>query len=134
MFHGAGLLIYHQTDNRSGRFYEGEFQNNCKHGYGFEYIGEDMYIGKFVNNKPEDDNGIFLWKNGDLFMGSFVNGMKHGQGRWESGTDYYEGTWKLNRPEGFGKIHSSASEYEGDVRNGYKHGRGLEIFANGDRY
>lgn len=125
MFHGHGLLIYEVPTQpnegpvdavqvqayRSGRFYEGEFQNNCKHGYGFEYIAGDIYIGRFVNNKPEDENGIFMWKNGDLFMGCFVNGMKHGAGRWESGRDYYEGTWKLNRPEGRGKISTKASEY-----------------------
>ena len=123
MFHGYGLLIYDDTENR--RFYEGDFQNNCKHGNGFEYINGDIYLGKFVNNKPEDENGIFLWKNGDLFMGVFVNGMKHGLGKWESGSDYYEGTWKLNRPEGKGAIHTNISDYQGEIKNGYKHGRGI---------
>ena len=67
-------------------------------------------------------------------MGGFVNGMKHGTGRWESGNDYYEGAWKLNRPEGAGKIHTSSSEYQGDIKNGFKHGHGIELFSNGDRY
>jgi hypothetical protein len=58
-------------------------------------------------------------------MGSLVNGMKHGKGKWQSGDDYYEGMWKLNKPEGVGKIQTAVSEYEGDVKNGYKHGKGI---------
>lgn len=130
MFHGYGVLLY----NESERFCEGEFQNNCKHGDGLEYIRGDIYVGKFVNNKPEDPNGIFYWKNKDLFMGSFLNGMKHGTGRWESGSDFYDGTWKLNRPEGKGHIHTTLSDYQGEVKGGYKHGRGSEMFSNGDHY
>lgn len=124
MFHGHGILIYEQSGEGKGRFYEGQFQNNCKHGRGFEYLGGDIYIGNFVNNKPEDENGVFLWSKGDLFMGGFVNGVKHGFGKWQSGSDTYEGTWKLNRPEGYGKINTLASNYEGEVRSGYKHGSG----------
>jgi len=44
-----------------------------------------VYIGRFINNKPEDPNGIFIWTNEDIYHGSFVNGMKHGQGKWQSG-------------------------------------------------
>lgn len=75
LFHGPGLLIYNKPDCR---YYEGEFQNSCKHGKGFEYIDGDVYVGKYVNNKPEDENGVFMWGNGDVFRGGFVNGMKHG--------------------------------------------------------
>ena len=42
--------------------------------------------------------------------------------------------WKWNKPEGEGKIHTHLSDYDGLVKNGYKHGYGVEIFANGDRY
>lgn len=82
-------------------------------------------MGKFVNNKPEDENGVFMWRNGDIFHGVFVNGMKHGYGKWESGNDYYDGLWKFNKPEGEGKIHTKTSDYEGEIKNGYKHGRGI---------
>ena len=44
-------------------------------------------MGKLVNNNPEDENGVFMWRNGDIFHGVFVNGMKHGYGKWESGND-----------------------------------------------
>ncbi len=83
-----------------------------------------MYIGNYINNKPEDINGIFLWNNGDFFLGSFVNGMKHGKGKWQAGEDIYYGDWKFNKPEGEGCIKSSLSEYNGDVKSGYKHGLG----------
>ena len=82
LYHGYGLLIYKSSVLR---FYEGHFQNNCKYGYGLEYINGDIYIGKFVNNKPEDENGVFIWGNGDIYHGSFINGMKHGNGKWQSG-------------------------------------------------
>jgi hypothetical protein len=50
-----------------------------------EFIHGDLYMGKFVNNKPEDQNGIFIWGNGDVYHGAFVSGMKHGLGKWQSG-------------------------------------------------
>jgi hypothetical protein len=130
LYHGYGLLLY-KGDKL--RFYEGYFQNNCKYGYGLEYTAGDIYVGRFVNNKPEDDNGLYFWPNGDVYHGVFVNGMKHGQGKWQSGDEFYSGSWKYNKPEGHGFIRSALSEYKGDIKNGYKHGKGLEHFNNGDR-
>lgn len=74
-----------------------------------EFVNGDIYVGKFVNNKPEDQNGIFIWANGDVYHGCFVNGMKHGIGKWQSGDEFYSGTWKFNKPEGQGYIKSSLS-------------------------
>jgi len=75
-----------------------------------------------------------MWSNGDVYHGSFLNGMKHGIGKWQSGDEFYSGRWKFNKPEGQGYIRSSLSEYNGDIKNGYKHGQGIELFHNGDRY
>lgn len=40
-------------------FYEGEIQNNCKHGMGYEATARGVYIGMFINNKREG-RGVFL--------------------------------------------------------------------------
>lgn len=119
--HGYGLLI---SLSEPTRFYEGQFQNGCRHGRGLEFIGGDVYIGKFLNDKPEDTSAVFLWANGDSYIGGFLGGLKHGQGTWRAGEDYYAGSWKFNRPEGMGEIQSALSHYTGDVRGGHKHGQG----------
>lgn len=46
---GVGVLMY---DN--GRTYEGEFENDRKHGRAFErFPNQSTYEGNYVNGKPE---------------------------------------------------------------------------------
>lgn len=45
--HGFGLMV-----GGKNRFYEGEFQNNCKHGHGYEAFANGVYQGMYINNKP----------------------------------------------------------------------------------
>jgi|JI6StandDraft_1071083.scaffolds.fasta_scaffold01926_3 hypothetical protein len=54
MVHGYGLLI-------SGPriFYEGNFQNNVKHGYGYEALLKGVYVGHYINGKPEGKGSYY---------------------------------------------------------------------------
>lgn len=103
------------------RFYEGQFQNNYKHGHGIECLPTGIYMGGYVNNKPEG-KGTFVSKDGDKYEGEFRAGMKHGKGIWVSNKHSYNGEWRGNKPNGFGRIKTSESEYEGMVSDGLKHG------------
>ena len=57
--------------------YEGQFENNQKHGFGKWY--ERGYIGYFLNDQPHGD-GVQYYTNGARFEGKFINGLKHDKG------------------------------------------------------
>ena len=62
-------------------------------------------------------------------------GMKHGKGVWIGlNEDSYEGDWKENKQEGTGIHKHPKSVYEGEFLNFLKHGKGKEVFENGDIY
>ena len=58
------------------RVYEGEFENDRKHGIGFErFANQSYYEGLYVNGKPEGNlnyiigKGKFIWPNGEKYEG-----------------------------------------------------------------
>ena len=65
--HGFGIIIW-----PSGDAFEGEFVEDKKSGFGIFYNKQKIYMGIWINNKPEGevaiiDNGKVkkqLWKNG----------------------------------------------------------------------
>ena len=70
---GLGVILHN-----NGRSYEGQFENDRKHGLGFERFADcAIYDGMYINGKPEG-MGKFLWANGESFEGNWMNGLKHG--------------------------------------------------------
>lgn len=102
--------------------------------------------------------------NGYTYEGEFRNGLEHGKGRKVfSNGDIYEGSFECGKRHGAGKLHSAngivdesiggrecpsnggANEggvqerrygymYEGEFREGLKHGRGKMVLSNGNTY
>lgn len=93
---GRGKMIF--TD---GRIYEGDWKNRTINGWGkmlmpksgmiFSGFWEnghivegqkiypktgDYYYGKFVNDKPEDPKGRFVWKSGSTLEAPFIGGKQ----------------------------------------------------------
>ncbi|CAD8212891.1 unnamed protein product [Paramecium octaurelia] len=116
--------------------YEGEFNNNRKHGQGWEvFPSKSSYKGLYVNGKPEGQ-GKFTWANGEYYEGEWFNGNKHGCGTWMGlKGDMYAGQWVDGKPNGKGQ-HKwiNGDQYKGEFKDSLKHGYGEELFANGDRY
>ncbi|KAL4441157.1 hypothetical protein ABPG74_002107 [Tetrahymena malaccensis] len=129
--HGKGLMIYN-----NGRLYEGLWENDLKHGKGFEKFPNcSVYEGQYVNGKPEGI-GTYTYFNGEVYDGQWVNGMKHGSGIWRgTKNDSYIGEWKFGKPDGYG-VHTwiNGDRYEGQFKGCLKHGEGTEKFSNGDIY
>ena len=107
----------------NGSIYEGNLQNELKHGY-----GEMRYNMLATNNM-----GLKSYK------GTWQHGLKEGNGK----EDYiskkgiksdYKGEFKNNRKEGQGMYESNDGySYEGEWKNGVKHGFGIEnILASDD--
>ena len=100
-FHGRGCFIYLNGPIRyyvgylekkvfSGKgayydanwkvIYEGEFENNQKHGFGRAYYPDgSQYVGYFVNDVP-NGSGVLYFPNGSRYEGKFLNGEKHDKG------------------------------------------------------
>lgn len=93
------------------------------------------------------------------FEGEFLNGMRHGKGLHEFRGEVYQGDWKWDKRHGWGaltlgdgsqvkgeweagKPHGYSCvidpkgtvTYEGEFRNGKRHGLGRQIFDSGDMY
>ena len=67
--------------------YEGEFEKGVKHGKGeYRYKNGDFYIGKYENDKKNDQNCEFKFNSGSYYQGAIQNGKYHGKGRLTSKT------------------------------------------------
>ncbi len=91
-------MVYADT-----RVYEGEWENDLKHGSGLEVLSNgNRYDGHFLNGKPEGV-GTFTWTNGEVYEGEWKNGLKHGSGMWRGVKgESYIGEWKNGKADGYG--------------------------------
>ena len=85
-----------------------------------EYFKGVVYEGGVLNKKPHGV-GKVTYKDGSVC-----------EGIWKDGNIVYEG--QLNeqgKPHGRGKEYYSSATYEGEMRNGQKHGKGIWKRADG---
>lgn len=73
------------------------------------------------------------------FIGSCIDGLADGKGklafaREDGRTLIYEGDFKNGKKHGRGKQKWDGNVYEGEFREGLWHGKGVAVFENGDRY
>jgi len=97
MKHGSGRL---RMQNYT---YEGEFQNDLKHGTGvLEWDDGRRFEGGFVNGKFHG-SAIMHWPDGRRYIGQYCEDRKHGQGTfsWQDGRRY-EGQWVQGKRQGIG--------------------------------
>ena len=158
-YHGNGKL-YFQFDNQFNNRnieslnYEGEWKLGKKSGRGKEYLpnGKLIYEGLYENNKYNDKEGRFYFKNGYNYIGSFVNGKIEGKGiLFFDGNYYVDKTIEvmnnlfenpseiLDDLEIFTKNvlkgdFSQIKKYEGNFVNNNKEGFGICYYKNGTLY
>ena len=76
-FEGKGILYYKFKEKT---YYEGEFKNNKRHGYGKYYLKAKLkYNGEFKNDEY-DGKGTIYFLDGSYYQGGFTNGKKNGNG------------------------------------------------------
>ena len=61
---------------KDGRKYEGQYQNDKKHGY-----------------------GVYTWSDGRQYDGPWLNGKQHGKGKYIINGTFREGIWKNGKRE-----------------------------------
>lgn len=66
----------------TGARFKGEFVNGERCGHGIWQsadINGDFYEGEYKEDK-KDGYGVYRWSNGSVYEGSFKNDLKHGEG------------------------------------------------------
>jgi hypothetical protein len=131
----SGFFSYEST---SGTHYKGEWKNNKFHGTGLlvDWKG-NTFIGEFSEGKLHG-NVLVKYYDGSVFRGKYFNNSKNGPGKLlYSNGNYLVVNWVNNLPEGWGKLHDYEDLllFEGDYKNGLKHGIGFEVIVDtGDKY
>lgn len=152
------LLLLTEKDEKVVPFlaqssYEGQWQNNMKHGIGIENLENNLvYEGEYQNDKRHG-NGILYKiestkskhnprKSGNdikrkLYDGDWVNGLKDGKGiYYYKNGDLYNGNWKSDKRHKYGVLYVSETEdiYDCEWINGLQEGHGTMFIKNGNIY
>ena len=87
-------------------------------------------IGEFRSGHLEG-KGCYVYAIGDRYEGSFVHGIFHGEGKYT----YKDGSWYsgeyLNKKK---RLLGGFNSKEFPVLDGIRHGFGIRMFVNGNKY
>ncbi|XP_062269515.1 MORN repeat-containing protein 3-like [Platichthys flesus] len=135
--------LRHTFFETNGDEYNGEWQNNKKHGIGTQIWKKSgtFYNGEWKFGK-RDGYGRYSvlvpkTKNYELkYAGKWTNGKKHGYGTYfYNKSTVYEGDWSEDNRSGSGKIHYENGDiYEGEWTRDKCHGQGIIQHVNGNSY
>ena len=103
-------------------FYQGNWTNDVKDGFGVERGYNYEYEGYFQNNFKHGFGCFNDWKNNKRYIGEWIRGKKNGQGKLYEKNKVFEGYWSENKKHGFGITQSKNVIYQGIYKNGKKHG------------
>lgn len=134
--HGTGKLITTEYE------YEGEWQDDMRHGFGkIRYKKGDYYEGEWANDK-KNGRGKLIEKKlfgvfAETYDGYFKDDQKEGEGRQELKSGLiYTGQFRSGKFNGEGKLEDQANKfsYKGQFIHGKQHGKGMEKYVDGSSY
>lgn len=143
--HGHGIF----KSGNSSVVYDGEWNMGKRYGKGkmiYDYRGLSYYEGDWINNK-KFGWGIRHYPSGNIYEGMWVNDVRHGEGtmKWFDKNQTYIGQWENGIQNGLGEHnwylarvemtqYSLRNSYYGNFKNGKRHGQGTYLYANGSKY
>lgn len=97
-----------------------------------QYVGEGWKCEGFYVEGPKKGAGVYSHRNGDRYEGAFANGVKSGEGAYfRANGDRYEGGYANDVYHGRGSLQSTFLHYNGDFRQGKRHGYGeCDVYDN----
>ena len=116
---GKGKLTW-----ADGSFYEGEFANGLRHGFGLYQLAPPVRATKTVS-------GV----SARSYEGEWSNGQKHGRGKeiWPDG-DTIVGQFRQGHAHGMCTMVTRSGRYEGMFSEGVRCGKGTFEWHNGSLY
>eukprot|EP00825_Cyclidium_porcatum_P045940 TRINITY_DN710_c0_g2_i2.p1 TRINITY_DN710_c0_g2~~TRINITY_DN710_c0_g2_i2.p1 ORF type:complete len:803 (-),score=190.89 TRINITY_DN710_c0_g2_i2:247-2655(-) len=119
--HGKG--VYTQGDAYK---YDGEYQNDQKHGFGQESDNGNKYSGQWENNQKQGQ-GTWEFKYGGKYEGAFVRNQQNGLGKLtETDGTIYTGKWVDGQMVEGSIVYKDGSKYEGQTKNTkFREGKGI---------
>ena len=124
-----GLGIFYLP---SGNYYEGNYKNGKRDGRGIFYSKDRMPLkdGLWTDNYLIEGTII---RNGDTLIGSFLKENPHGKLKRINvkGIVDAEGTWENGQLTYGWYLDSSNRKYEGEMKEGQLHGKGILYATNG---
>jgi len=150
--HGDGIFYF----SNSNASYEGSFKNGLRDGNGklfYDLEKKTRYEGSWCKGE-RNGFGLMVYATGNTYKGMWKDGKKHGRGLmvWSDRGEMYDGEWKNGLQNGIG-VHTWMGEtlskkeeklsrisnlmrnrYEGNFKDGTRHGFGVFFYANGSRY
>lgn len=124
-------------------------------------LGEDGFQKQLQFLCSHARTGHFIEQYGTegMYEGEFLYGMRHGKGTHEFRGEVYDGEWKWDNRHGWGTLNladgsqikgewqagkphgfismidpKDIAVYEGEFRDGKRHGLGRQLFESGDMY
>ncbi|EZG43613.1 MORN repeat protein [Gregarina niphandrodes] len=115
------------------RTFKGQVNNAIREGKGEirDESGNLVIEGNFHDNSPEGLVRFAKYPDGLVYKGEMSKGARQGMGHlFDPKTDQvvYEGTWANDVPHGRGVYRAADGEYEGEFKNGKRHGKGRFTF------
>ena len=113
--------------------YEGEKIDDKRIGKGKMFYSNGTSFEGYWRNDKREGNGLLLTKeNKEIYRGEFKNDLFHGKGRLcnmkarilKESINYMD----------FGIINDAWVMYEGEFSKGKKHGNGVMIMGNGEKF
>jgi hypothetical protein len=148
---GKGKLEVLHNSQLKKSLMSGSFEHHVSTGGTTRYAGtfadpdEVGLDGSDTQKKTEAyGQGVRVMPDGSTYSGQWNNGLPDGRGEWrapEPSCESYIGEWKVKDPKGhkiaykhgFGiQKFANGDTYEGDYKDGKFHDRGKYTYANGD--
>lgn len=97
-FHGVGFMKYRDR----GEYFEGEFREAKKNGFGILRAALWRHVGMWKDDKLSG-LGLHVYESGDIYVGLWENGAREKVG-WllSKNGDTYEGEWRADKMQGRG--------------------------------
>jgi hypothetical protein len=132
--HNSRTGIHQERYGEEGN-YDGEFLHGMRHGKGKYEFRDEVYDGEWKWDHRHG-SGELKCADGTIIKGDWQKGKLNGFATVvdQKGTVMYEGEFKDGKRHGLGRqLFESGDMYDGGWKQGRLHDRGVYYFTNGDR-
>ena len=140
--HGTGILRHSVVGEGKGLVHEGGYSDGERHGPGTTRYADGGVLEATWEYGAVKGKAHWVTANGAVYDGEFVNEKREGEGTYafaegeeEEDGGVYIGSWKDGYAHGQGRrIFANGTFYEGEWRNGLMNGRGVQFLPSGLSY